>query len=383
VWTIVLLGVTSFFTDVASEMAYPLVPYVLTSTLGAGPTALGLIEGLAESLASILRLFSGVLSDRLGKKKALTISGYSASAAGKVMLAMAGSWGLILAARVVDRIGKGIRTAPRDALIADAADENRRGFAFGLHRTMDHAGAVVGICTAWVVVSFLSMPPSQVFLWSVLPASIGVVLLLFVREKTGRPQARTVLPRFGWHAFTPQLKRFLVISGVFALGNSSNTFLLLRGMKSGIPFSTVLLLYLLSTVVAMIASLPAGRLSDRFGRRGLLVGAYLLYAAIYAGFGLLGGTAGNVAYLILFLAYGIYTGIAEGVEKAYIVDLSPAAIRATAIGMHAMVVGIMLLPSSLMAGLLWDVIGAGAPFLAGATLATIASAGLVFQKSPA
>jgi MFS family permease len=383
VWTIVLLGVTSFFTDVASEMAYPLVPLVLTSTLGASPAALGLVEGLAESLASILRLFSGVLSDRLGKRKPLTIAGYGASAVGKVMLALAGSWGFVLAARMVDRIGKGIRTAPRDALIADAAGDGGRGFAYGLHRALDNAGAVAGICTAWAVITVFEMPASRVFLWSVLPASIGVLLLFLVREKAHAVAASTRRPRFGWSTFPGELRRFLVISGIFALGNSSNMFLLLRAMKGGVVFSDVLLLYLGSTVVAMAASLPAGKLSDRIGRKRMLIGAYLIYALIYVGFGVVKPDAGVAPFILLFLSYGVYTGIAEGVEKAYVVDLSPADTRATAIGMHAMVVGVMLLPASVIAGILWDVAGAGAPFVAGAMLAAIASAGLALQRQGA
>jgi MFS family permease len=378
--TIVLLGITSFFTDIASEMAYPLVPLLLTSTLGAGPAALGLVEGIAESLASILRLFSGMLADRIGKKKPLTIAGYAASAAGKAMLAVAGSWGFVLTARAIDRVGKGIRTAPRDALIAEAAGVRGRGVAFGLHRALDNAGAVAGIATAWGLMMLMKMPPSQVFLWSVAPASIGVLLLFFVKEPGRAAAVAARRPRFGWRTMPAELKRFLVISGVFAMGNSSNTFLLLRAMNGGVVFSNVLLLYLASTVVAMTASVPAGKLSDRIGRKRLLAASYIMYALIYAGFGILKTGTGMAPYVVLFLAYGLYNGIAEGVEKAYVVDLSPPDLRATAIGMHAAVAGSMLLPASIAAGILWGAAGAGAPFIAGAALAVIAASGLAFQR---
>jgi MFS family permease len=377
--TVILLGLTSFFTDISSEMAYPLVPFVLSVSFGASPAALGLIEGLAESAASLLRLFSGALSDRFGKKKPLTAAGYGASAIGKALLAAATSWGFVLAARVVDRIGKGVRTAPRDALIADAAGSDRRGFAYGLHRTLDHAGAVTGIAIAWLTITIFGTPPATVFLWSVIPAVVGVVLLLFVRERAKETKSRSSFPSLRLGLLPGALKQFLLISGIFALGNSSNAFLLLRGIKGGIPFPSLLLLYLGSTVVAMISSIPAGWLSDRVGRKGLLIAAYLLYAAVYAGFGILGDTHDTVPFAFLFAVYGAYTGIAEGVEKAYVVDMAPPETRATAIGMHAMVVGIMLLPSSLLAGLLWDLLGAGAPFLAGAGLATLAATGLALR----
>ena len=226
-FNVIILGLTSFFTDVASEMVYPLIPFFLTSVLGASPAVLGLIEGAAESVASLLKVFSGYISDKLKKRKSLAITGYASSAVGKLLLYVANSWGFVFAGRVVDRLGKGIRTAPRDALIADSVDPAKKGTAFGLHRAMDTTGAAIGVVLAYFFLTHYAGEYSKVFLWSLVPAAIGILLLFLAREKKAEIAARKA-PSLKWKILPRTLQLFLIVAFIFTLGNSSNTFLLLR-----------------------------------------------------------------------------------------------------------------------------------------------------------
>lgn len=355
--TIIILGLTSLLTDISSEMVYPLIPFFLTATLGAGPAALGLIEGIAESVASILKLLSGMASDRMRRKKVFAIIGYGTSTVGKGALYLAGGWPVVFAGRLLDRIGKGIRTAPRDALIADSARPGEAGTAFGLHRAMDTLGAALGVILAWM---FLTMTPgdySTVIFWSVVPAALGVALLFFVTEPPHATAARKPLTLASWHALPPTLRRFLAVAFLFTLGNSSNTFLLLRASDWGYTPSTIVLLYLVYNLAYAALSYPAGRWSDRLGRRAVLTAGYLLYAIVYAGFALAGDSGKAWLPWVLFIVYGFYSAATEGVEKALIAELAPADLRASAIGLHAMIVGIGLFPASLLAGILWSTWG--------------------------
>jgi MFS family permease len=374
---IILLGLTSFFTDVASEMVYPLLPLFLTSTLGAGPAILGLIEGVAESLASLLRVVSGYASDRIGRRKDLTIAGYGASVVGKGLLFAATGWGWVFAGRLVDRVGKGIRTAPRDAIIADSSTEETRGRAFGLHRSMDTAGAVLGVLAAILILRGGSPDYASVFLWSLLPATLGLGFLLLVREGAVRQGMPGTIPAFQWNRLPRPLRVYLVITLVFALGNSSNTFLLLRTAGTGASPTMTLLAYLVYNVTSMTLASPAGRMSDRIGRGKLLAAGYGVYALVYFGFGALDAGLTHWTGWTLFAVYGIYSGLTEGVERALVADLSPPSLRATAIGIHATVAGITLLPASIIAGLLWEHVGPAAPFYFGGGLALIASASVL------
>ena len=373
---ILLLGLTSLFTDVASEMVYPLVPFFLTLRLGASPAALGLIEGLAESLASLLKVFSGYLSDRLQDRKTLTIAGYACSALGKLLLALAAGWGMVLGARVVDRVGKGIRTAPRDALVADSTDDGRHGRAFGLHRALDSCGAVIGVTLAYIFFTRRTGDYGRVFLWSVVPAVIAVALLFPVRESQSRQTAPRASPLLRWRALPARLRGFLLITFLFALGNSSNTFLLLRSKNLGYTPSTVILLYLSFNVVYALASYPAGWLSDHVGRKTLLVSGYACYSAVYLGFAAL-TVPQRESLWGLFGLYGLYMGVTDGVEKALVTDLAPPAARGTAIGLHATIVGLGLLPASLVAGQLWAHVGPAAVFYFGGAMGALAAAGLL------
>ena len=373
---ILLLGFTSFFTDIASEMVYPLLPFFLVSSLGASPAILGLIEGIAESIASLLKVFSGYLSDRLGRRKSLTIVGYSASVLGKLLLYLAGGWGMVLAGRSVDRLGKGIRTAPRDALIAESSLSSRRGSSFGLHRAMDTAGAAAGVVIAYLLLTGSPGNYAGVFLWSLVPATAGVLILLFVREVNAGTHNRAALPALRWRALPRKLRMFLLVAIVFSLGNSSNTFLLLRAGSGDVNPARSLLLYLAYTLSFAVFSYPAGRFSDFVGRKTILVAGYLLFGLVYAGFAFLSPVGGRWYYWVLFILYGVYSAFTEGIEKAFVIDLAPGELRATAIGIHATLAGICLLPASLLAGQLWSMIGPGAALGLGAVTGIAAAIAL-------
>ncbi len=374
-FNIIILGLTSLLTDVASEMVYPLLPLFLTSTLGASPAILGIVEGIAESTASILKVFSGYLSDRIGNRKGLAIVGYAGSTLGKVLLFIAGSWTVVLGGRVIDRIGKGLRTAPRDALIAESSEEGKRGRAFGIHRAMDTLGAAMGVVIAYLFLAGGTTAYRDVFLWSLIPASIGVGLLFLVRPVAATGSARP-LPSFRWGVLPRRLRIFLLVALVFTLGNSSNTFLLLRAGKLGFDPATVLLLYLVYNLTYALASYPAGHWSDFIGRKWLLVGGYAVYGIVYLGFGFASVEIGPWFVWGLFGLYGIYSGVTDGIEKAFVSDLAPADVRGTAIGLHATIVGAGLLPASLLAGELWTAFGPAVPFYTGAAFGIAASIAL-------
>ncbi len=375
-FNIVILGLTSFLTDIASEMVYPLVPFFLTATLGASPAVLGLIEGIAESIAGVLKVFSGYISDRLKNRKGLTILGYAASAGGKLLLAVASGWGTVFCARVVDRLGKGTRTAPRDALIAESSETGARGKAFGLHRAMDTFGAVVGVLLAYLFLTANSNEYSRVFLWSLIPAGLGIALLIFVRER--KPDHPPVMPSLRWQILPRKLRMFLIVSLLFTLGNSSNAFLLLRATGLGFTTSSALLLYLVYNIVYGIVSYPAGRASDRLGRKHLLVGGYALYGFVYFGFAFVGSHQSAWALWGLFGVYGLYSALTDGIEKALVADLAPGSLRATAIGLHATIVGIGLFPASFIAGQLWTAIGPTAAFSFGGAMGVTSALALLF-----
>ncbi len=373
-FNVIILGLTSFLTDVSSEMIYPLLPLYLTTRLGVSPSIVGLIEGIAESLASILKVFSGYISDRVQRRKALAILGYSSSAVGKFLLYLSASWIWVLGGRVIDRFGKGVRTAPRDALIADSTPPERRGRAYGLHRALDTAGAAVGVILAYYFLTAYKGDYTAVFLYSLIPAILGVAILSLARERRiVKAVASEHNLSFSWSALPTRLKAFLIVVLLFALGNSSNQFLLLRAKDVGFAPHMVLLLYLAYNIVYALFSYPAGRLSDRIGRKTLLVLGYLFYGLVYLGFALVQSQA---HVWPLFAAYGLYIAFTEGVEKALVADIAPLELRATLIGLHATFVGIGLLPASFLAGVLWDVLGASAPFYFGGGLGLLAALGL-------
>jgi len=371
---IILLGITSLLTDASTEMVYPLIPLYLSVRLGAGPAVIGLIEGVAESLASLLKVFSGNFSDRIRRRKPLTIFGYSFSSIGKLILYVANAWGLVFLARVVDRIGKGVRTAPRDALIADSTPTKRLGMAYGLHRAMDTLGAAIGVSFAIILMRLSHSNYHEVFLLAVIPAVLAVFFLFFTKEKLAQVKfERKPSVQLNWRMLPRRLKLFLIIVFLFALGNSSNLFLLLRAKNLGLSVETVLLVYLFYNLVYGSFAFPIGRISDRIGKKKVLVIGYLVYGLVYFGFAIIFKPG---LLWLLFGFYGLYSAFTEGIEKALVAEIAPEAIRGTLIGLHATLVGIGLFPASLLAGMLWKFFGAAAPFYFGGTLGILSAVGL-------
>jgi MFS family permease len=373
---VLALGWVSLLNDFASEMAYPIIPIFLTATLGAPVAAVGIIEGTAEATASILKVFSGWLSDRLRNRKGFVATGYVLGSAAKVLLAFAASWTAVLGARFMDRFGKGIRTAARDALIADSTDAGSRGAAFGLHRAMDTVGAIIGPLTALLLLAILNNNYSLIFLLASIPAFVGVcVLIVFVREPK-HDVLHTPLPlRLSLSQFGAPFKHFLVVSMLFTLGNSSDAFLILRSQNLGYSTQTTVVLYVLFNCVYSLLSYPFGRLADRFGAARVLTVSLFLFAAVYAGF----AAARHSALLwLLFPAYGLFMAMNEGIGKAYIAEMVPAGQRGTAIGFFYTVTGIVTFFSSVLAGLLWNYVSIPAPFYFGAALSALA--GVIFWK---
>jgi len=330
-------------------------------------------------LASLLKVFSGYFSDKFRQRKPLTILGYASSTLGKFLLYISTSWLYVLSGRLIDRFGKGVRTAPRDALIADSAKEGKRGAAFGIHRAMDTLGATLGVLSAYFLITRQRGEFKNIFLLSLIPACLAVIFLFFVKEKKSAAQVSPVKIKFEWRALDKRLKLFLIFTFVFTLGNSSNLFLLLRAQSLGSPLERVILFYLVYNIIYMLVSYPAARLSDRIGRKKILVSGYLFYGLVYLGFAM-NNSVNN--FWFLFGIYGLYIGFTEGVEKALVTDIAPVHLRATAIGLHATLVGIGLLPASLFAGMLWKFLGPAWAFYFGALMGIAASLGLWFILTP-
>ncbi|MDD5306806.1 MAG: MFS transporter [Deltaproteobacteria bacterium] len=371
--TVLALGAVSFLTDVSSEMIYPLLPVFLATVLGVGALYLGVIEGVAESTASLLKVVSGAWSDRLKRRRPLLAFGYGLSGAARPLIGLAAGWPFVLAMRFLDRIGKGLRTSPRDALIADVTDPSIRGRAFGLHRAMDHAGAVVGPLAAAGLLSYAGVTLRHVFLLAAAPAVlVMLVIALGVRERKAREPGPSPRLRFkaGLREMGPGFRRLLAALLVFTLGNSTDAFLLLRLGDAGLTAGQVALLWSAHHVVKMAATYAGGRLSDRLGRRPMIACGWIVYAAVYLAFALVGSRAGLVA---VFLSYGLYFGLTEPAEKAWVADLVPERLRGTAFGLYHGAIGLAALPASLLFGLLWHAFGSPVAFVAGAGLAAIAA----------
>jgi MFS family permease len=373
---ILLLGLVSFFTDISTEMVYPILPLYLSSIIGASPTIIGIIEGIAESLASVIKLFSGMIADKYGNKKRLAFLGYSSSILNKIIIIFSTTWTGVLFARIVDRFGKGIRTAPRDALIAESSNRLQLGKAFGLHKGLDLLGTATGIVLAYFILLKNENDYGKIFLYSLIPAIIGVVCIIFVKDNKVKSSARTI--SFGWKTLDNRLKYFLVFIFIFTLGNSSNAFLLLRIYKAGFTVQNAILLYFLYNIIASLLSYPIGKLSDKFGRKNILCTGYFLYGVVYLGIGLF---SDKTLFIILFVIYGFYTALTTGVERALIVETVPETQKASALGLHSAIVGIGLLPASIIAGILWDNIGQSMPFIFGGVLAFVTTVGVFIVLS--
>lgn len=375
--TVRALGLVSLFADISSEMVYPLNPTFLTKALGAPPWALGLIEGIAESTASLLKLVAGYFSDRSGRRKPFAVGGYLLGALGKPLIAMAAVWWHVLFARFVDRLGKGLRSAPRDALIAENCTPETRGRAFGFHRSMDTIGAVLGpFIGFWLLggpgAVFSRDSAARLYWIAFVPGLIGVGLLAaFVRERSGgagAPAKAPPGPLPAWRSLGAGYRRYLLIVALFSLGNSSDAFLLLRAQDMGVTVAQTLLLYSTFNLVEACLGYLAGSLSDRMDRRRMVAAGYAVFAVVYAGFALLHGAP---AAWILFLGYGFYYTLTQGIQRAIAADLADPKRRATEIGMFHMIVGLAALPASLCAGLLYQ-LWHPAPFILGAVSAGLA-----------
>jgi len=375
---VLILGLVSFLTDFSSEMIYPLLPLFLTTLLGAGPAFLGVIEGVAESTASLLKLVSGIMSDRVSGRKKLVLSGYGISSLVRPLIAVATSPLGVLAVRFADRIGKGIRTAPRDALIADSVDPSIRGKAYGFHRSMDHAGAIIGPLTATLLLAWFTTDLRTVFWLSAIPGALTVLLIVFkvkeVERKKGPSDGRflRILPR-------GKLRTYILVLFIFTLGNSSDAFLLLKAGQLGVSPVMIPLLWAFFHLVKMLSSMPFGALSDRIGRRGIIVSGWGIYALTYVGFAY---AATELHVWLLFTLYGLFYGLTEGVEKALLVDLAGPEERGGAFGWYNFAVGIGALPASLVFGLIWQNLGPRAAFGFGALLAAVAALLLVVAVKP-
>ena len=365
-----ILGIVSFLTDVSSEMVYPLVPLFLTSVLGAPVAAVGLIEGVAEGAASLFKTVGGWASDRLRLRRPLVFAGYAVSAVAKPLLAAAYVWPVALLVRFGDRTGKGVRTAPRDALVADVTPPEMRGRAFGFHRAADTLGAVAGPAVALGLLAAFADNFRLIFILAFLPAVAALAIVPLVKERPPAP-APAGAARMAWRELGSGFYVFLGISLVFALGNSSDVFLLLRAKDVGLSNSEVVLSYMLFNVVYAVLAMPAGIISDRVGRRSVISGGFAVFAMVYLGFAL--ADRGAVIWP-LFAVYGVHMALTEGVGRAFVADFVPSERRATALGLYQGAMGGMILLSSVIAGVLWDAVDPAAPFFLGAATALAALA---------
>lgn len=381
-----VLAAVSFLTDISSEMLFNLLPLFLANVLSVRTATIGLIDGIAETTASLVKIYSGALSDRLGRRKSLAVLGYGLSALVKPLLFFANSWGWVLSVRFSDRIGKGIRAAPRDALLAGSANPDQRGFTFGLHRAGDTAGAFTGLGIAALLIWITQADSARltrgafqmVVLASIIPACLAVLVLLFAaREVESRPPAPNSLPhwRLGWRGMDRRFKALLLVMVLFTLGNSSDSFIILRAQERGLNVLQILGMLLTFNAIYSLLSGPIGALSDRVERRRIILVGWVFYSLVYLG--LAAARTGRQVW-VLFALYGVYYALTEGIAKALVADFVPQAQRGAAYGLYNAAIGLAVLPASVLAGILWQ--GAGgwrgfgpqAPFLFGALMALLA-----------
>lgn len=356
--TVWLIGLISFLNDAASEMVYPLLPLYLVTVLMAGPKALGIIEGIAEATSSIFKLVSGVAVDRTKKAKPWIVLGYTLAGLSRPLIAFANSWLWIIAIRFTDRIGKGLRSSPRDALLAETVPQNQRGLTYGLHRSMDNAGAVVGPLIAAFLLS-QGVPIKDIFLWALLPAIIAIVLALCIWEPSREINSDQYQFKWSLKEMPANFKRYLWVAGIFALGNSSDMFLLLRARELGVPQEQIPLLWAAISLITAALATPLSAYSDRFGRKGFILIAWLAFAFFYICMGLPSISVYQV--FALFAVYGVFKAATEGVEKALVADLAPKGATGTAFGWFNLINGLMLLPASFIFGSLYE---SASPFYA-------------------
>jgi len=372
--TVWLIGLISFVNDAASEMLYPLMPLYLATVLMAGPKALGLIEGIAEATSSIFKLVSGVIVDRTKKTKPWIVIGYFLAGIGRPLIAIANSWTWVLCIRFTDRLGKGLRSSPRDALLAESVSPNQRGITFGLHRSMDNAGAVFGPLMAAFLL-WMQVPLRDIFLWAIVPGIVAVALALCLKEPS---REQVAVKPFSWslEGLPPQFKRYILVAGIFALANSSDMFLLLRARELGVPQEQIPLLWAAISLITTIFGTPLSALSDRFSRKHFILIAWAAFAFFYIAMSFSGISLWMLCGL--FAIYGLFKAATEGVEKALVADLAPQGMAGTAFGWFNLISGLMLLPASLIFGWLYESFNPSYAFLFSGSCAVLAFLLLAF-----
>jgi len=370
----VLLAFASLFADISSEMLYPILPIFLTQVLHARGSAVGLVEGIAEAAQNVVQGFSGWLSDQLKKRKALALIGYFVSALGKPLMGIAGAWPGVLGGRFLDRLGSGFRSAPRDALIASSVSDEYRGRAFGLEGFGDNLGAFLGPLLAVLLLFSFHLEMRWIFLLAIVPGLLAFSMILFVRERPMRVAAKSKID-LRMREFPVNYWKYLLVIAIFEIGNSSNSFLILQTKSIGASFAVTILIYAGFNLVAALISYPAGSLSDRWGRRNILLASFAIFFLTYLGFARTRNVAGIAT---LFVFYGLFQGIFRSVGKALASDFVPEHLRASAVGWYSTVVGLLGLVASVVAGLLWDRVSHAAVFYYGAIFALAGGIGLLF-----
>ncbi len=375
--TVVKLGIVSFFADVASEMLYPVTPIFLATVLGASMSSIGLIEGIAEATASLLKTYSGSWSDSIAKRKPFIIIGYALGAISKPFIGLSATWMHVLAARALDRTGKGLRSAPRDALIADSVEPSKRGAAFGWHRGMDTFGAAVGPLLAILLLSLNSNNLRSLYFWALIPGILSVVVIFLIQEPKHEPQKKTFENPFAsWKHFSPAFKKYIYSWSAFSLANSSDVFLLMKAKSSGLSTPSVIFLFCLYNLTYSLSSPYLGHLSDRIDRKKIMALGLFVFFLVYLSFGF---ASQPWHFWTLFLIYGLYMGATEGVGKALAVDLTPTHLKATGLGVLGTVTGFCTIFASIVAGVLWDHLGSNYTFFFGACGALAAMTMLLFS----
>jgi len=374
---IFIMGLVSLFTDLSSQIVFPLIPLFLTTVLGCGAYAVGIVEGAAETTASLLKVVSGYWSDKINKRKPFILFGYGMSSITKPLFALANIWTFVLFLRVIERIGKGIRTAPRDALVAESCDESVRGKAFGFHRAADGIGSILG-----AVLALLLLPVwgyRNIFLFALVPGVISVFIILFIQEKNApaKQETKEVSVKLSLKELPVNLRFFIIVSSVFAVGHFGYAFLLLRAKNIGLADNMAILLYVVFYIVYSICVIPLGIVSDKVGRKPVLMAGYVLFGI--TSFGLL-VTSGFYGILLFFISYGIFYAMIDGTQRAFVVDLAPQHLKGTSLGVFHTAIGLVALPGGYIAGLLWDKVSPEATFAYGFTLAIISAVLLIFVK---
>ena len=376
---VIILGLVSLFTDLGSQMVFPLIPLFLTTALGASATVVGLIEGSAETTASLLKVFSGYWSDRIKRRKPFVLAGYGLSSVMKPIFAFAYMWQSVLGIRIVERVGKGIRSAPRDAIIAESCADDVRGKAYGIHRAMDGMGSILGAALAFLLL--ISLGYRNVFLLAGIPSLIAVLLIIFVKEE----KKKALLPRpdttksirISFKALTPQLRYFIIVATVFTLGNFGYAFMMLRAQNIGLSDPIAILLYIIFYIIYTIFTIPAGMISDKVGRKPVIGIGYVLFGLTSLGLVFVS----NLFQIVwVFALYGVFYAMIDGVQRAFVVDLAPPDLKATALGAFHTATGLAALPAGVIAGLLWDTISPEMAFAYGFVLSIVAAASLLKLK---